>query len=72
MILFFQNDKKRLGREVGTYHIFSPLCTETIILATIFIQHALEEYVTGSTKLINKIRISVIQSIYNHIDTIIY
>jgi hypothetical protein len=43
-ILFFQNDKKGLGREVGTHHIFSPLRAETVILATTFIQHALKEY----------------------------
>jgi hypothetical protein len=41
-------------------------------LATTFVQHALEEYVAGGTKLINKIQTSVIWSMYNHIDIIIY
>jgi hypothetical protein len=52
--------------------MFSPLRAETVVLAAIFIQHALEEYAAGSTKLINKMQTSVIQSIYDHIDTIIY
>ena len=52
--------------------MFSPLRAETIVLAATFIQHALEEYVAGGTKLINKIQTSVIRSMYYHIDTIIY
>ena len=52
--------------------MFSPLRAETVILAAIFIQHVLEEYVAGGTKLINKMQISVIRSMYDHIDTIIY
>jgi Domain of unknown function (DUF6532) len=71
-ILFFQNDKKGLGREAGTRHMFSPLRAETVILAATFIQHALEEYAAGGTKLINKMQTSVIRSMYDHIDTIVY
>ena len=52
--------------------MFSPLRAETVVLAAIFIQYALEEYVAGGTKLINKIQTSVIRSMYNYIDTIIY
>ena len=57
---------------MGTRHMFSPLRAETVVLAATFIQHALEEYVAGGTKLINKIQISIIRSMYNYIDTIIY
>jgi hypothetical protein len=52
--------------------MFTPLCAETVILATTFIQHVLEEYIVGDTKLINKMQTSVIRSMYDHIDTIIY
>ena len=52
--------------------MFSPLYAETVILAATFIQYALEEYAAGSTKLINKMQTSVIQNMYDYIDTIIY
>jgi CO/xanthine dehydrogenase FAD-binding subunit len=52
--------------------MFSPLRAETVVLAATFIQHALEEYAAGGTKLINKMQTSVIRSMYDHIDTIIY
>jgi hypothetical protein len=52
--------------------MFSPLRAETVVLAATFIQHAIEEYVAGGTKLISKIQTSVIRSMYYHIDTIIY
>ena len=56
--------------------MFSPLHAETVILAATFIytfiQHTLKEYTAGGTKLINKMQISVIRSMYDHIDTIIY
>ena len=71
-ILFFQNDKKGLWREAGTHHMFSPLRAETVILTATFIQHSLEEYAAGGTKLINKMQTSVIWSMYDHINTIIY
>ena len=59
-------------KDAGTRHMFTPLRAETIILAATFIQHALEEYVAGGTKLINKMQTSVIRSMYDHIDIIIY
>ena len=52
--------------------MFSPLRAETVILAATFIQYALEEYVAGGTKPINKIQTLVIRSMYDHINTIIY
>ena len=52
--------------------MFSPLCAETVVLAATFIQHALEEYAAGGTKLINKMQTSVIRNMYDHIDIIIY
>jgi hypothetical protein len=52
--------------------MFLPLRAETVVLAATFIQHALEEYVAGGRKLINKIQTSVIRSMYDHIYTIIY
>ena len=52
--------------------MFSSLRAETVVLAATFIQHALEEYAVGGTKLINKMQTSVIRSMYDHIDTIIY
>ena len=52
--------------------MFSPLRAKTVVLAAIFIQHAIEEYIAGDTKLISKIQTSVIRSMYYHIDTIIY
>jgi len=50
--VFFQNDKKSLGRRDGTDRMFHPLRAETVVLVAAGIQHALNEYsAIGSKKI---------------------
>ena len=53
--LFFQNDRKGLARRAETQHMFNPIRAETVVLVATLIQHALEEYATSGTRVVNRV-----------------
>ncbi len=53
--LFFQNDRKGLARKPETYYMFNPIRAETIVLVSMLIQYALEEYTTSSMRMVNRV-----------------
>ena len=42
-------------RGAGTRHMFNPIQAETVVLVATLIQHALEEYATSGTKVVNRV-----------------